>query len=76
MICGLRIIYFYWGGETVDLDSRWAAPISISLASIQALQGYFAHKKQHPPLDHHRAVGIGLLWGPMGGEFLTSEVPL
>ena len=25
------------------------------------LQGYLAHKKQPPPKDHHRALGIGLL---------------
>ena len=25
------------------------------------LQGYLAHKKHPPPLDHNRSVGIGLL---------------
>jgi len=40
------------------------------------LQGYLAHKK-HPFLqDYHRALGIGLLQGPMGVVFLMSEVPL
>ena len=29
-----------------------------------------------PPLDHHRALGIGLLQGPREGLFLKSEVPL
>ena len=31
---------------------------------------------QPPPYDHRRALGIGLLYGPMGGAFLVSEVPL
>jgi len=29
-----------------------------------------------PPQDHRRAIGIGLLEGPMGRRFLMSEVPL
>ena len=28
------------------------------------------------PLDHHRALGIDLRWGPRRGMFLMSEVPL
>ena len=40
------------------------------------VQGYLAHKKQPPPEDHHRSLGIGLLQGPTGGVFLMSEVPL
>jgi len=30
----------------------------------------------HPPQDHHRALGMALLQGPMGGGVLMSEVPL
>ena len=41
-----------------------------------ALQGYLAHKTQHPPWDHHRALGIVLLKGPRERLFLVSEVPL
>ena len=26
--------------------------------------------------DHHRALGIALLWGPKGARILLSEVPL
>ena len=42
------------------------------------LQGYLAHKKHPPGLDHHRSLGIGLhvLYDPTGGLFLMSEVPL
>ena len=29
-----------------------------------------------PPQDHHRALGIALLYGPRGARFLMSEVPL
>ena len=29
-----------------------------------------------PPSDHHRALGIALLLGPTGGQFLMSEVTL
>ena len=29
-----------------------------------------------PPKDHHRALDIGLLYDPRGGQFLMSEVPL
>ena len=37
---------------------------------------HLAHKKQHPPCDNNRALRIGLLYGPRGGLFLVSEVPL
>ena len=40
------------------------------------IQGYLAHKKTPAPLDHHRALGIGLLQGPRGKRFIMSEVPL
>ena len=43
---------------------------------IKCVQGYFAHKKPHPP----RTLQYDHSWGPMvalGGElFLMSEVPL
>jgi len=39
-------------------------------------QGYLAYKKPPPPSDHHRPLGIVLLWGPRGVRFLMSEVPL
>ena len=29
-----------------------------------------------PPYDHHRDLGIVLLYGPRGALFLMSEVPL
>ena len=29
-----------------------------------------------PPYHHHRALGIVLLYGPRGGLFLMSEVPM
>jgi len=31
--------------------------------------------RNYRPLDHRRASGKGLLWGPMGARFLMSEVP-
>ena len=40
------------------------------------VQGSLAHKKQPPPLDHHRTLGIVLLKGPRRGVFLMSEVPV
>ena len=43
---------------------------------LVSLQGRLTHKKPPPPLDHHRALGVGLLWGPTGGVFVMSEVPL
>ena len=33
-------------------------------------------RKIHPPWNHHRSLGIGLLKGPTGRMFLVSEVPL
>ena len=33
-------------------------------------------KKQPPPYDHHRALGMVLLQGPRGRRFLMTEVPL
>ena len=40
------------------------------------VQRYLAHKKQPPPQDHHRVLGIVLLKGPRGALLLMSEVPL
>ena len=40
------------------------------------VQGYLAHKKHPSPEDHHRSLVVGLLYGPTGGLFLISEVPL
>ena len=36
------------GGACADFD-------------VGPLQGYLAHKKAHPPQDHHRALGTALL---------------
>ena len=48
----------------------------LCLTWLHRLQGYLAHKKLPPPKDHHRSLGIGLLYGPRAGPFLMSEVPL
>ena len=40
------------------------------------VQGYLAHKKPPPRLDHHRALDINLLKGARVGRFLMSEVSL
>ena len=52
--------------------------LRVSVAANEGLsvQGYLAHKKTPPPLDHHRALGIGLHLGPGGGGVRMSEVPL
>ena len=48
-----------------------------SLPCFSCVQGYLAHKKLPPrPQNHHRALGIGLLQGPRGGQFIMGEVPL
>ena len=31
---------------------------------------------RNTPQDHHRSLGTGLLYGPTGGLFLMTEVPL
>ena len=41
-----------------------------------ALQDHLAHKKQRPPQNLHKALGIVLLQGPRGTLFFMSEVPL
>jgi len=33
-------------------------------------------RNRHPPYNHHRALGIGILQGPMVVRFLVSEVTL
>jgi hypothetical protein len=43
---------------------------------LVGVQGYLAHKQHPPPQDHHTALGIVLLQGPTGEDFLMSEVPL
>ena len=40
------------------------------------VQGYLAHKKTHPPLDHHRPLGIVLLYSPRRVHFFMSEILL
>ena len=40
------------------------------------LQGYLAHKKAPNPWDYHRALGIGLLYGPQEALFLMREILL
>jgi len=40
------------------------------------IQGYLADKKLPTPQDHHRSLGIVLLYGPRRKQFLMSEVPL
>jgi hypothetical protein len=42
----------------------------------RTLQGYLAHKKTPNPQVHHKALGIGLLWGLRAGRVLMSKVPL
>ena len=33
-------------------------------------------RNRAPPRDHHRALGIALLWGPTGRRFLMDKVSL
>ena len=35
-----------------------------------SLQGYLAHEKPPPPYDRHRSLGMVLLKGPTGWQFL------
>ena len=44
--------------------------------AILRFKGTLLIRKRPPPYDHHRSLGIGLLWSPTGGLFLMSEVPL
>ena len=39
-------------------------------------RGTLLIRKTHPPQDHHKSLGIGLLQGNTGGGVLMSEVPL
>ena len=61
----------------VNLHSISIFPSSLgsgfSLRAVR-LQRYLAHKKHPPPYDHHRFLGIGLLYGPTGGLLLMREV--
>ena len=43
---------------------------------MDGVQGYLDHEKHPTPYDHHRALGIGVLWGHRRGVFLMREVPL
>ena len=52
--------------------SLGAAPKCMCAYETVSLQGCLAHKKPQPPQDHHMI----LLYGPRGGLFLMSEVPL
>ena len=47
-----------------------------SVRPRSTVQGYLAHKKQPPPQDRRRSLGIVLRLGPTEALFLMSEVPL
>ena len=42
----------------------------------RAYRGTSLIRNRTPPYEHHRALGMVLLQGPMGALFLLSEVPL
>ena len=44
--------------------------------SVYGIQEYLAHKKRHPPQDHHMTLVIVLLYGPWKFLIFVSEVPL
>ena len=44
--------------------------------AFKEAQGYLAHKRLPPPLDHRRVLGIVLIEGPRRALFLMREVPL
>ena len=73
LVCVLNFAVFLSFAASSTLP-RWQR--SEVLNVLSCLQGYLAHKKQPPPHDHHRALGIVLLQGPRGALFLMSEVPL
>ena len=53
--------------------------LSFSIESESAVvvrRGNSLIRNRHPPKDLHRALGIGLLYGPRKGLFLMSKVPL
>ena len=51
--------------------------IHVSRERLTSRGGSWSRAGTPPPLqDHHRVVGIALLWGPRWGRFLMSEVPL
>jgi hypothetical protein len=52
------------------------SPWPLKVYLVLCLQGYLAYKKPPHPWDHHRALGMRLLYGPRGGRFLSGEVPV
>ena len=44
-----------------EVNLGGGAALSAFNPEPETLQGYLAHKKQPPPHDHHRALGIALL---------------
>ena len=53
----------------------WGLGVAARPAGVGVvLQGHLAHEKQPPQKDHHRTLGIFLLWGPRKWVFLISEV--
>ena len=58
-----------------DLERERPHPGRQTTTPNDNIQGYLAHKKLPPPWDHRGALGIALLYGPRGAQFLMSEVP-
>ena len=46
------------------------------MAFFHAQGIYVLREVRNTTKDRHRALGVGLLWGPRLGRFLMSEVPL
>jgi len=51
-------------------------PYSLGACSEDAYRGTSLIRKRPPPYDHHRPLGVSLLYGPRGGHFLMIELPL
>ena len=64
----------FLGGGAVSYER--GTPVDHGAIAPGAIQCYLAHKKTPILEDHHRALGISLLYGPRGGCFIMSEVPL
>ena len=53
-------------------SKTWSATSGEALVN----RGTLLIRKRHPPQEHRRILGLGLLQGPREGLFLMSEVPL
>jgi len=72
--CTNRAIPPYRQADPLALGQTYRKCVNGNTYREWWVQGASLIKNSNPPLDHHRALGVGIPWGP--GGFFMGEVHL